>query len=83
MNFLAKILTALVPTLLDWLVKNASKLFGGILRSLKYKKKERETTKRKTKRDELVREIEIATEKNDHERLKELHIALHVLDTDK
>jgi len=87
LNWLLKLAIALVPTILDWGLKNSAKIVGSIgnffksfFENRKTKKEERKVGERKLTRSEITKKIEEATAKGDHEELKKLHVALHLLD---
>ena len=82
MNFLKNILIALAPTVLDWGFKKARKVVFEVVQYFKYNKKEKNIIKKKLKREDLTKQIDIATNKGDDEETKKLYIALHLLDSD-
>ena len=73
MNFLKQLLVALAPTVLDWGLKQSKILIHELVQWIKYSKKERKIIKRKLKREEITRQIDIATEKGDDEEIKRLY----------
>ena len=81
MKWLLELSKALAPIVLNWLVKKVPEIIRGYLGPKKVKLERKKMLKRKEFRDKITRQIEIATEKGDHEEVKRLHIALHVFDT--
>lgn len=73
---------SLFDSLFEWLGKNIGEGVKSVKDSVYLSSLEREVKARKLKRDSLVRAIEIAQEKGDHEEIKRLYIALHLLDSE-
>lgn len=74
---------SLFDSFFEWAGKNVGKGLKKLKDSVYISSLEREVEARKLKRDSLVRAIEIAQEKGDHEELKKLYVALHLLDNSK
>jgi len=73
---------SLFDSFLEWAGKNIGKGVKSLKDSIYLSSLEREIEARRLRRDSLVRRIEIAQEKGDHEEVKRLYIALHLLDSE-
>ena len=86
MNFLSVILKAIIPavlpTFLSWVSSQAGAWGKSIVNYFKKNKGRKNLQARKVMRENIVKRIEIAIEKEDHDELEKLHVALHIVDSD-
>lgn len=73
---------SLFDSFFEWAGKNIGSGLKKLKDSVFISSLDREVEARKLKRESLVRAIEIAEERGDHEEIKRLYIALHLLDSE-
>lgn len=80
--WLVKIVTALAPTLLNWLSSKIADWVGGVSDQISNEVEERKLKAKQKKREDLTRQLEIAKEKGDVNEIKRLSIAIHLLNAE-
>jgi ABC-type anion transport system duplicated permease subunit len=85
MNFLSVLLKAIIPavlpTFLSWFAKQSGAWAKSIVNYFKDRSARKSVKTKKAVRENIIKRIEIATEKEDHEELEKLHVALHIVDS--